>query len=86
MSGIKSSIIVSPRGQITLPSYLRKKFGLKEGGVVTLEERNGEIVLRPAAVMEIEMYSDDEVASWNAEDKIEQSTRQKITKKLGKRQ
>lgn len=81
----KSSLVVSPRGQITLPSDLRKKFGIKEGGVVTVEERNGEIVLRPAAVMEIEMYSDEEVSRWDAEDKLEESTRGRMTKKLGRR-
>jgi antitoxin PrlF len=82
---VKSSLIVSPRGQITLPSELRKKFGIKEGGVVTVEERNGEIVLRPAAVLEIEMYSNAQVAQWDQEDKLDDSTRAKLKKKIGKR-
>lgn len=80
----KSNLLVTPRGQITLPSTLRKKFGIGKGGMLTVEERNGEIILRPATVLEIEMYSDDQIAEWNAEDKIEQATKTKIKKKLGK--
>ena len=80
----KPSLIVSPRGQITLPSNLRKKFGIQEGGVLTLEERNGEIVLRPATILELEMYTDKQIEEWNSQDKLSESSRSKILKKIGK--
>ncbi|MBI3293603.1 MAG: AbrB/MazE/SpoVT family DNA-binding domain-containing protein [Deltaproteobacteria bacterium] len=81
----KSSVVVSPRGQITLPSVLRKRLGVKAGGIITLEERGGEIVLRPAAVLEIEIYSDAEIADWDAQDNLEESIRAKLQQKLSKR-
>ena len=81
----KSSLIVSSRGQITLPSELRKSLGLKEGGVVTVEERGGEIVLRPATVLEIDVYSDEQIKEWNTQDKLDDSTHKRIQKTLGKK-
>ena len=76
---------MSPRGQITLPADLRRRLGIKEGGVVTLEERHGELVLRPAAVVELTMYSDDDVARWDAEDKLSDAERGRIKKKLARK-
>ena len=76
---------MSPRGQITLPADLRRRLGIKEGGVVTLEERHGELVLRPAAVVELTMYSDEDVAHWDAEDKLSDAERGRIKKKLARK-
>ncbi len=81
----KSGLIVSPRGQITLPAGVRKKYGIKDGGMLTMEERQGEIILRPATVLEVDLYSDDEIAAWDSEDSLDDSSKQKIRKKLGKR-
>lgn len=39
--------VVTVKGQIVIPSKLRRKFGIKKGTVVNLYERNGEIVLQP---------------------------------------
>jgi len=55
---MRQNLLVSSRGQITLPSLVRKRLGIKSGGVVTLEEKDNVVVLRPAAVVEIETYSD----------------------------
>ena len=76
---------MSPRGQITLPADLRRRLGIKEGGVVTLEERHGELVLRPAAVVELTMYSDGDVARWDAEDKLSDAERRRVKKKLARK-
>jgi hypothetical protein len=56
--------------------------GIIAGGVVILEEREDEVVLRPAAVLEIETYSDADVARWNAEDHLEEAERLNILKKF----
>lgn len=82
---MKESLLVSSRGQITLPAKLRARLGLKAGGVLLLEERNGEFVLRPAAVMEIENYSDKDIASWDEQDRLTQSKRASIVKKAALR-
>ncbi|MCK9365476.1 MAG: AbrB/MazE/SpoVT family DNA-binding domain-containing protein [Syntrophales bacterium] len=79
---MRASLTVSSRGQITLPTDIRKRMGIIAGGVVILEEREDEVVLRPAAVLEIETYSDADVARWNAEDHLEEAERLNILKKF----
>ena len=54
-------LIVSNRGQITLPAAMRKRLGIKGGDVVILEDRGTEIVLKPAVVLELQQYSDDDI-------------------------
>lgn len=39
--------IVSVKGQVVIPSHVRRKFRIKKGTQVYLYERNGEIVIRP---------------------------------------
>lgn len=81
----KSTVLVSSRGQITLPADVRLRLGIKEGGVVTLEERNGTLILRPAAVVELTMYSDRDIARWDAEDELTEAGRRRIKKKLARK-
>lgn len=79
---MRTSLTISSRGQITLPADIRKRMGILAGGVVILEEREDEIALRPAAVLEIENYSDDDIARWNAEDHLDEAERLKILEKF----
>ena len=37
------NVIVSPRGQITLPAQVRKRLGIQPGGVLMLEESEGRV-------------------------------------------
>jgi len=39
--------VVTVKGQIVIPSRLRRKFGIKKGTQVSLFERDGEIVIKP---------------------------------------
>lgn len=79
---MRASLTVSSRGQITLPASIRKRLGIANGGVVILEEREGEVALRPAAILEIETYSAADIARWDAEDRLDEPERQAIRKKL----
>ena len=72
------SLIVSSRGQITLPAATRKRLGIKGGDVVIVEDRGSEIVLKPALVIEIQHYSDDQIAQWDADDKLEEREHRRI--------
>jgi AbrB family looped-hinge helix DNA binding protein len=38
---------VTSKGQLVIPSALRKRFGIKSGTKVRFIERNGEIVIQP---------------------------------------
>ena len=40
-------VVVTVKGQIVIPSRLRRKFGIKKGTQVSLYEKNGEIVIKP---------------------------------------
>jgi len=79
---MRENIIVSDRGQITLPARLRKRMGLKPGTVIIVEDRRGEIVLKPAAVLEIETYSDTDISRWDEEDRLEPQEKKTILKRL----
>jgi len=74
---MKSTLVVSERGQITLPAPLRKRMGIKNGGVVRIEERDGRITLSPAAVVDIEIYSDEDIKRWSEEDKFSKGERKR---------
>jgi AbrB family looped-hinge helix DNA binding protein len=82
---MRHNLLVSSRGQITLPSLVRKRLGIQSGGMVTLEERDNVVVLRPAAVVEIETYSNEDIAQWDKEDRLEPAERNAFLKRLRKR-
>lgn len=72
------SLIVSNRGQVTLPAATRKRLGIKGGDVVIMEDRGSEIVLKPGVVLEIQYYDDNQIAQWDADDKLEERERRRI--------
>ncbi len=39
--------VVTVKGQVVIPSKLRRKFGIKKGTHVFVYEKDGEIVVRP---------------------------------------
>ncbi|MBP6941283.1 MAG: AbrB/MazE/SpoVT family DNA-binding domain-containing protein [Syntrophorhabdaceae bacterium] len=39
--------IVTIKGQVVIPSKIRRKLGIKQGTQVTFYERDGEIVIKP---------------------------------------
>jgi len=82
---MRQNLTVSSRGQITLPVGIRKRLGIRSGGVVIAEERDGEVLLRPAAVVEIETYSDAEITRWDKEDHLEVAEHKAVLKRLRKR-
>jgi len=79
----RQTLTVSSRGQITLPAGLRKRLGIRPGGVLSAEERGGELVLRPAVVLEMETYSDADIRRWDEEDRLSPGERDRILKRLG---
>jgi antitoxin PrlF len=81
---MRQSLMVSSRGQITLPVKVRKRLGIQSGGVVILEEKGSEVLLRPAAVIEVETYSDVDIVRWDKEDRLEPSERKTVLKRLRK--
>jgi len=83
---LRQTLIVSHRGQLTLPANLRKRFGIKNGGAIILEERGNELVLKPAMVLEVEMYTDEQVLAWDEADRLDDAERQTVLQHLAARQ
>jgi AbrB family looped-hinge helix DNA binding protein len=79
---MKEVVIVSRRGQITLPAAVRRRVGIKEGGAVIIEDRGDELVLKPAAVFEVEMYSDERIAEWDKADSMTLKEKEAVLKKI----
>jgi len=79
---MSETLLVSSRGQITLPAELRKRLGIKSGDVVILEDRGNEVVLKPGIVLEVQHYSDRQIEQWDAEDKLSKQERARIRKSL----
>ena len=80
---MRENIIVSNRGQITLPAALRKRTGIQPGSIIIIEEQNGGLMLRPAAVFEVESYSDADIARWNLEDQLAPHEKTAILEQVG---
>jgi len=59
--GRTTTLIVSPRGQLTLPKPVRARLRLAPGSVLLLREEAGKIVLDPAAVTPVSLYADAEI-------------------------
>ncbi len=49
---------IGSRGQLTLPASARKELGLKPGDTLLVHIEGGRIVLDPAVVLPIEIYSE----------------------------
>lgn len=79
---MRQTLIVSNRGQLTLPTNLRKRFGIKNGGPIILEERDNELALKPAMVLEVEMYTDTQIAEWDKEDQLDDAERKRLMQRL----
>ena len=55
---------VGKRGTVVIPARLRKQYGLEEGTYVVAEERDDGILIRPAAVAPVEIYSPERIAQF----------------------
>jgi antitoxin PrlF len=79
---MRETLIVSGRGQITLPAGMRKHLGIAPGSALIVEERDGELMLKPAAVLSIDTYSDVQITDWDREDVLSADERQRILARL----
>ncbi len=50
---------ISRRGQVTLPAEVRRALALRPGDTLIVRVEEGKVVLEPAAVLPIELYSDE---------------------------
>ena len=76
-------LIVSPRGQITLPKPVRARLRLAPGSVLLLREEAGKIVLDPAAVTPVSHYTDEEIGRLVGADRVSPRERTALRRRWG---
>jgi AbrB family looped-hinge helix DNA binding protein len=81
--GTATPLIVSPRGQITLPKPVRARLRLAPGSVLLLREEAGKIVLDPAAVTPVTLYADEEIKRLVEADRISTRERTALRRRWG---
>jgi len=77
---------VGKRGAIIVPANLRKRFGIEEGTIVTAEEKEDGILIRPAVVVPVERYTPQRKAEFilsNAVDDSDYKSARKAVRKMG---
>ncbi|MEO6911264.1 MAG: AbrB/MazE/SpoVT family DNA-binding domain-containing protein [Edaphobacter sp.] len=52
-----TTIKMGKRGTIVLPIKFRKQLGIEDGSILITEASNGEIRIRPAVAVEVEVYT-----------------------------
>lgn len=66
---IQDTTFLTERGTLTLPAAIRKSLGLSGKQQMIVEATDtGEIVLRPAAVIPLEMYTEERIAEFTGDD------------------
>jgi AbrB family looped-hinge helix DNA binding protein len=77
---------VGKRGAIIVPAKLRRRFGIEEGSIVTAEEKDDGILIRPAVIVPVERYTPERKAEFllsNAVDDSDYRRARKAVRKLG---
>ena len=75
---------VGKRGSIIVPANLRKRFGIEEGTIVTAEEKDDGILIRPAVVVPVERYSPERKAEFLLSNAVSESDYRKARKEVRK--
>lgn len=73
-------------GTVVIPTTLRRRFCLEEGAQVIAEETRDGVLIRPAAIVPIEIYSAERKAEFllsNAVDKKGYEAAKKEVRKMG---
>lgn len=77
---------VGRRGTVVLPAKLRRRLGIEEGSFVVAEAREDGILIRPAAVLPVEIYSPERRAEFllnNAVDAADYRRARAEVKRIG---
>src|SRR5262252_7111992 len=77
---------IGKRGTIVLPAKVRRKYGFEEGTMVVAEESPYGVLLRPAAVVPVEVYTPERKAEFlltNAVDRKDYENALAEVRKMG---
>ena len=62
---MKTTVMVTSRGVITLPAKLRQALGLKADDILIAETTPEGLLLRPSVTLPVEIYSDKRVREFD---------------------
>ena len=77
---------VGKRGVVVLPAKMRRRYGIEEGSMVVAEESPYGILVRPAIVMPVEIYTPERKAEFllsNAVDAKDYREAQAAVRRMG---
>lgn len=75
---------VGKKGQVSIPRAILSRLGIQAETVLLVEATDdGAIVLRPAGVYPVEIYSDARVSELLAEDRLSDQERERLNAALG---
>ncbi len=77
---------IGRNGTLVIPAKLRRRYALKEGGMVVFEESEDGISIRPAVMVPVEAYSPERKAEFllnNAVDANDYKRALRAVRKLG---
>ncbi len=77
--------VTTPRGTVTIPKKLREKAGIKKQTALTTWYENGKIIFEPIVSdpYSIREYTDEEIAQFLEDDKLDPKLAKKLDKKFG---
>jgi len=55
---------VGKRGTVVIPAALRRLYGIEEGTLVVTEPREGWVLIRPAVILPVEVYTPERKAQF----------------------
>jgi AbrB family looped-hinge helix DNA binding protein len=65
---MRETVTINSRGVITIPVKLREAYGLNPNDDLILETTDQGILLRPALSIPVELYSEERIAEFAAEE------------------
>jgi len=74
------------KGQLSLPAAVLRKLGLQGAATLIVEATDdGAVILRPAGVYPIELYTDARIKEFEAANRLTASEKARVRKVLGRR-
>jgi AbrB family looped-hinge helix DNA binding protein len=74
------------KGQVSLPATVLRKLGLQGASTLLVETTDdGAVVLRPAGVYPIELYTDARIAEFDKANQLTESEKARLRKVSGRR-
>jgi AbrB family looped-hinge helix DNA binding protein len=76
-----------PKGQVTIPAEFRRRLGIDESTLLNITLAGDRLEIRPLRVGEearLRQYSDEQIARFLKEDRIDAATARKVRQLLGR--